>query len=557
MSFAMDRNRWTLPTAAALLLAVGCGGNEPADDAAASEAIRNLVVQVGEDSVVTLASGDTVRLSAATLEFYAGRDHRNAWSGRRGLTEQGTALHETLGRTEEDGLPPSRYRHDVAAGLYAALMTADRAARLPDSLAVGYRGALDVLLTEGMVRYGGDLVTGTLDPSEAGIDWRIERESARHSAVLENLVAGVHPQELVARLRPAIPYYERMRTALSSFHAAAERGGWPQVPGGETLREGERNPAVAVLRQRLILGTDPREAELARAGAQDPTLFDVQLKEAVQHFQHRHSIDADGAVGGGTLKELNHTVEERIAEMKLNLDRWRWLPNELGERFVMVNIAGFELEVVDQGRAIESMSVVVGRLERQTPVFADSIQFVVVNPYWNVPNGIFEKDVRPKMQQDPGYLTRNNMELVNGRVRQKPGPKNALGRYKFLFPNEFDVYLHDSPERHLFSRTSRDFSSGCIRLERPEDFARLLLDMQSDAGSSQLNSLLTHWNERWIRLDRTLPVYLLYFTAWVEEDGTVRFHHDVYHRDEKLAPQVEDLLEGGGEQSRVAVGSGG
>jgi L,D-transpeptidase YcbB len=535
-----------------MLLAAGCGGNDPADDAEGGDAIRDLTHLVADDSVITLASGDTVRLSAATLEFYAGREHRNAWSGRRGLTEQGSAIYETLGRTEEDGLPPTRYRHDVAAQLYAALNTDDRHARLPDSLAVRYRGALDVLLTEGFVRYSSDLVTGTLDPSEAGIDWRIERESARHAAVLENLVAGRDPREIAEQLRPAIQYYERMRTALATFRAAAEQGGWPQVPQGETLREGERNSAVAVLRQRLILGTDAREAQLARAGESDPTHFDAQLKEAVQHFQMRHSIDADGAVGGGTLKELNHTVEERISEMKLNLDRWRWLPNELGDRFVLVNIAGFELEVVDEGRAIESMNVVVGRLDRQTPVFADSIQFVVVNPYWNVPDGIFRRDVQPKMQRDPTYLASNNMELVNGRVRQRPGPTNALGRYKFLFPNEFDVYLHDSPDRHLFSRTSRDFSSGCIRLERPEDFARLLLDMQSDAGNAQLDTHLTHWSERWIRLDRKLPVYLLYFTAWVEENGTVRFHHDVYHRDEKLAPQVEERLEGGVQQDRVA-----
>jgi L,D-transpeptidase YcbB len=251
-------------------------------------------------------------------------------------------------------------------------------------------------------------------------------------------------------------------------------------------------------------------------------------------------------------------VEERIAEMKLNLDRWRWLPNDLGERFVLVNIAGFELEVVDGGRAVQTMNVVVGKLDRQTPVFADSIQYVVVNPYWNVPDGIFRMDVRPAMERDPTYLARNNMEMVNGRVRQRPGPKNALGRYKFIFPNEYNVYLHDSPQGHLFSRTSRDFSSGCIRVERPEEFARLLLDMQTDRGAGQIDAMLTNWNERWIKLDRPLPVYLLYFTAWVEEDGTVRFHHDVYGRDGQLEEQVEERLEGGaGTRGRVAATSAG
>jgi L,D-transpeptidase YcbB len=439
------------------------------------------------------------------------------------------------------------------ARLLAAVETEDREARLPDSVAVRYLADVDLLLTEGFNRYAWDLVTGTLDPADAGIDWRIASEVPHEDVVLNNVLTGRDPLEIVAYLRPSIPYYERMRGALAQYRQAAERGGWPQVPDGATLKEGERNDAVAVLRQRFLAGADVREAELAQAGAADPTRFDAELRQAVERFQKRHAIEPDGAVGAATLRELNHTVEERIAEMKLNLDRWRWLPNDLGERFVMVNIAGFELEVVDNGRAVETMNVVVGRLDRQTPVFADSMQFVVVNPYWNVPNGIFEKDVRPKMERDPTYLVRNNMEMVNGRVRQKPGPRNSLGRYKFLFPNEFDVYLHDTPDGHLFSRTQRDFSSGCIRLERPEDFARLMLDMLTDRGSSQLDPLLTNWSERWIKLDRTMPVYLLYFTAWVEEDGTVRFHHDVYGRDEQLAPQREERLEGSPEVQRTAT----
>jgi L,D-transpeptidase YcbB len=548
---ASTRNGW-IRTAVAALLAAGCGSGEPAVQP--GELLRLTLGGIDGDSVATLATGDTIRLSAQTLEFYAGREHEPAWVNARQLQEQGRALHEAIGRAEEDGLSPVQYRHDVAGALLAAVETKEKDRRLADSVAVRYLADLDVLLTEGFNRYARDLVTGTLDPAEAGLDWRIASEVAYEHVVLKNLVEGREPAEIVAHLRPSIPYYERMRAALARYRAAAAAGGWPQVPEGVTLKEGERNAAVAVLRERFALGPDPREASLAAAGAADPTLFDAGLRQAVEHFQRRHSIEADGAVGAGTLKELNHTVEDRIAEMKLNLDRWRWLPNELGDRFVMVNVAGFELEVVDNGRTIEAMNVVVGKLDRQTPIFADSIQHVVVNPYWNVPDGIYRKDVLPAMQRDPMYLVRNNMEFVNGRVRQKPGPKNSLGRYKFLFPNEFDVYLHDTPQGHLFSRTSRDFSSGCIRLERPEDFARLLLDMQTDRGSSQLDAMLTSWSERWIKLDRPLPVYLLYFTAWVEEDGTVRFHHDVYGRDGKLEPQVEEKLEGGERGGRVAAG---
>jgi L,D-transpeptidase YcbB len=543
------RNRAATPLRAGLVLAAlglaACGPGEP--ETLPGDAIREALSAATADTagqLVTLTDGDTLRVSEKTVEFYAARDYQAAWAGQRKLLDRGRALHEAIGRAEEDGLSPERYRHDVASRLIAALEPRRRADRLPDSVAVRYLADLDVLLTEGFNRYSWDLVTGTLDPKDAGIDWRIATEVPDEHVVLNNVLQGRDPAEVVAFLRPSIPYYERMRGALAQYRAAMEAGGWPRVPEGATLKEGERSDAVAALRQRFIRGMDRREAELAAAGAHDATVFDAQLKEAVQHFQARHSIEADGAVGAGTLEELNHTVEERIAEMKLNLDRWRWLPNDLGERFIMVNIAGFEMEVVDGGRAVQSMNVVVGKLDRQTPVFADSMQFVVVNPYWNVPNGIFEKDVRPAMQRDPAYLTKNNMEVVDGRVRQRPGPRNALGRYKFLFPNEFDVYLHDTPQGHLFSRSRRDFSSGCIRLERPEEFARLLLDMQTEQGSGQLDAMLTNWNERWIRLDRPLPVYLLYFTAWVEEDGTVRFHHDVYGRDRQLEPQVEERLQG-------------
>jgi L,D-transpeptidase YcbB len=544
--------RYMAGAAAAAVLMTACGAGDP--DVLPGEVLQLSLAALPEDSVLELATGDTVRISASTAAFYAERGHAAAWVGPRDLLDRGRALHEAVGRAADDGLDPARYGHDVASQMLAALEVRDRRERLPDSLAARYLAEVDVLLTEGMGRYAQDLVTGTLDPTEAGIEWRIRTEVPYVDVVLRNLVNGSDPHEVVAHLRPSIPHYERMRSALAQYRAAAEAGGWPEVPSGETLKEGERSPAAALLRQRFMRGADRHEAELAGAGADDPTFFDASLAEAVERFQRRHSIEADGAVGGQTLKELNHTVEDRIAEMKLNLDRWRWLPNDLGERFVLVNIAGFELEVVDGGRAVQTMNVVVGKLDRQTPVFADSIQYVVVNPYWNVPDGIFRMDVRPAMDRDPMYLARNNMEMVNGRVRQRPGPNNALGRYKFIFPNEFNVYLHDSPQGHLFSRTSRDFSSGCIRLERPDEFARLLLDMQTERGAGQLDALLTNWNERWIKLDRPLPVYLLYFTAWVEEDGTVRFHHDVYGRDDKLEEQVEERLEGGAApRARVAA----
>jgi L,D-transpeptidase YcbB len=490
--------------------------------------------------VVHLSTGDTLHVSDATLAFYRGREWRAAWIGAKRPLGQGNSVHEALGRAWEDGLPPARYRHDLATEALARL-AAKGESKLSDSLAIRHLADIDVLLTEGFLRLARDLVAGMLDPAEAGLDYRIAREAAPDGAALDQLLAGVDPRRLIAELRPSIPQYERMRTALLDLHEAEARGGWQPIGTGTTLEEGVRGESVAQLRQRLVAGIDAEEARLARSGAADPSLFDGDLKRAVQHFQERHAIAPDGVAGAATVRELNHTVEDWIAELRLNLDRWRWLPNELGERYVLVNIAGFEMEVVERGHVIESMNVVVGKESTATPVFSDSIRHVVVNPYWNVPDGIMARTIAPAMARDPNYLAKHDMEVVDGRVRQRPGPMNSLGRYKFIFPNEHDVYLHDTPDGHLFSRTERAFSSGCVRIERPRDFARLLLRLQSDRDPDSLDGIFASGKEQWIKLDRPLPVYLLYFTAWVQEDGSVRFHHDVYGRSAALDSQAEEL----------------
>jgi L,D-transpeptidase YcbB len=524
---------------AAGLLTVACGGRAERE-ALRDGAIREMLVSAEADPVVHLSTGDTLHVSDATLAFYRGREWRAAWIGAKRPLGQGNSVHEALGRAWEDGLPPARYRHDLATEALARL-AAKGESKLSDSLAIRHLADIDVLLTEGFLRLARDLVAGMLDPAEAGLDYRIAREAAPDGAALDQLLAGVDPRRLIAELRPSIPQYERMRTALLDLHEAEARGGWQPIGTGTALEEGVRGESVAQLRQRLVAGIDAEEARLARSGAADPSLFDGDLKRAVQHFQERHAIAPDGVAGAATVRELNHTVEDWIAELRLNLDRWRWLPNELGERYVLVNIAGFEMEVVERGHVIESMNVVVGKESTATPVFSDSIRHVVVNPYWNVPDGIMARTIAPAMARDPNYLAKHDMEVVDGRVRQRPGPMNSLGRYKFIFPNEHDVYLHDTPDGHLFSRTERAFSSGCVRIERPRDFARLLLRLQSDRDPDSLDGIFASGKEQWIKLDRPLPVYLLYFTAWVQEDGSVRFHHDVYGRSAALDSQAEEL----------------
>lgn len=518
----------------------GCVQDEQKKEVLPTRQVRTWLRTLSADKVVNLASGDTIHISPATIEFYKRRRWQAAWAGPDELLERGWKIHDAISRSHEDGLPREKYGFEVAQKLLAKVQAGST---LPDSVKDQYLASVDLVLTEGFNRFADDLVAGTLDPKEAGLDWRIPRGRVQHERVLQAVIRGTAPSQLVATMRPSIPYYERTRAALVEYYEAAARGGWVKIPEGSSLKPGANNNAVALLRTRLIAGLDQTEASLAQKGAGDPLRYDADLKLAVSHFQERHGIEPDGSVGATTLRELNHSVEERIDEIKLNLDRWRWLPDNLGERFLIVNIAGFELEVVDKGRVVESMNVVVGQANWKTPVFADTMENIVVNPYWNVPPSIYKEEILPGIAADPNYLERKNFERTkDGGVRQRPGPGNALGKYKFVFPNQDNIYLHDTPAHSLFSRARRDFSHGCIRLERPQALAQLLVRMQTSKTPDQLAAMAATTNEQWIKLERKLPVYLLYFTVWAEEDGGVRFHHDVYGRDEQLQEQQAEKL---------------
>jgi murein L,D-transpeptidase YcbB/YkuD len=536
-------NRFELRLAGALLIAgalAGCrdGGNDGRDVTAALSRV------LSTEGALTLTLGDTVRISDGVRDFYRARGQQAVWLNGDELSDQGTEVYRALAESGTDGLPPELYRFPAAQSILGRFANADTA---DQELADGERrqllAELDLLLSEGMARYAQDLAQGTLDPKESGLDWQIPRETAPQESVLESIATGRPVAEVVTTLRPRSPQYARFMQAMERYRQAAKRGGWAQLPRGLDVAPGETAPGVVLLRQRFLLGPDQREAQLARAGEARPDHFDEQLVEAVKHFQARHSIDADGRLGATTLRELNHTIEERITELQLTMDRWRWLPHDMGESFLMVNVAGFEMEVVQGGQVVERMDVVVGQQNWKTPIFADTMEYLVVNPYWNVPPSILEDEIVPALDRDPNYLARNDMERTSdGGVRQRPGPKNALGRFKFMFPNHDNIYLHDTPADHLFARSRRDFSHGCIRLERPRDLAELLMRTATKRSPAELDGLLENFDEQWIKLDQKLPVYILYFTAWVEEDGTVRFHHDVYGRDEQLEQQAEQKL---------------
>ncbi|MBU2618786.1 MAG: L,D-transpeptidase family protein [Proteobacteria bacterium] len=342
-----------------------------------------------------------------------------------------------------------------------------------------------------------------------------------------------------------------LEKALAQYHQLAAQGGWPQVPAGPTLHEGDMDVRTPLLRQRLVASGDLTAPTVEGSFF----LFDTTLREAVQRFQARHGLIADGLVGAKTLTELNVPLSERIRQLTASLERCQPLPSLLEPRHILINIADFTLKLYEDGELRLSMPVIVGKTYRQTPVFNGRISSLVLNPAWEVPHSIATKDLLPKIKKNPGYLRTSDIRVFRGwnpgtevdsagvdwaslspsrfpyRLRQEPGPDNALGRVKFLFPNPYDVYLHDTPSRELFQKDDRTFSSGCIRLARPLELAVHLLQGTPLGSMEALTAAIAGEKTRTIPLPSPIAIYMAYMTAWVDRDGTVQFRRDIYNRD--------------------------
>ena len=500
----------------------------------------------GASAPVLAVQTDTVHFGEQGRSFYAQRGYRPAWTDRKGFLPRGEVLLRALRGARADGIDPRRY-HAHAVEVLLTRAQREHAQGLP----VGdVLGNVDMVLTEAFVRYANDLVGGTLDPDSSGVSWLIPRSDATDAALLERLLERDDLEQALDELRPSVPFYHHLRRALPRYETVVAAGGWLPVSAGERLEQGVRSPRVLEVRRRLVAEGDPVESALV-ADAPDPDLFDASLARAVEHFQERHGIDADGAVGAETVEAMNVAAEDRLLAVLLNLDRWRWLPRQLGQRYLLVNVAGFEMAVMEASEPVLRMNVVVGKEGWNTPVFQDTLEHIVVNPFWNVPPSIIKRDLIPAMQRDPGYLARNGFEIVRGgggdsyqglAIRQRPGRNNSLGEVKFLFPNAMNVYLHDTPAKHLFKKSRRAFSSGCIRVEKPRELAEYLLRTATSQPPGTYERLRATGREQWVALNEKIPVYILYFTAWADPQGSVAFYSDVYRRDRALDEMARGLL---------------
>ncbi len=516
--------------------------------------VRQILHARSDAAVESLSIGtddETTLLAPAGLrEFYTRRVFEPAWSSDHGLLPQADSLLLALSRADREGLRPWDYglaAAELALNEIHREQLAKRALR-PERVA-----DLDLLLTSAFLAYGEHLLGGRVDPGEIDPEWQGTRRTMDLGAVLETALAANRIQRSLSQLLPVTPGYARLKSALVAYRHLAAQGGWPSIPAGPKLQCGDRDERVPALRARLLYTAELPDTA---AGAE---LFDSTLAASICAFQARHGLAPDGVVGPLTLAALNASAPERVRQIELNMERLRWLPSDLGERYVFVNVADFRLEVIERGQVVLGMRAVVGRDYRRTPVFSDRMTYLVLNPSWHVPRTIALEDMVPQMRKDPEYLAKHHIRMLRGsgqevreidpgtidwaavdpdhfpyHLRQDPGPANLLGRIKFVFPNRFDVYLHDTPSRSLFARSERTFSSGCIRIEKPLELADYLLRGDPQWTPERLRAALDKKTEQTVVLSRSIPVHVVYWTAWVADDGSVQFRSDVYGRDRVL-----------------------
>lgn len=389
----------------------------------------------------------------------------------------------------------------------------------------------DVLLSAAFTAFGEQLLTGQQKPASFGQAWHIDPLEEQVDSALARTLREDDLGAGLARMRPQDPGYDSLRLQLGVLRQALASGSWTRITAGRALGRGdEDSPRVAALRSRL------RAEGYLPDSASESGPYDRVLAAAVSDFQTHHNLAATGTLNKETVDALNVPVEYRLAQIAANMERYRWMPRSLGSRYILVNVPQFELTAFDSGQKALEMKVIVGKdyEDKATPVFSDSMEFVIFRPYWNVTPTIAAKEIFPK---GPEFLAANDMEVYNdhGReaVRQRPGPKNALGYVKFMFPNDFNIYLHDTPNHELFKKDVRAFSHGCIRLEKPAELAQWVLGWSPEKVDAAMHGTDNHE----VDLPSKIPVYIVYFTTYVD-GGQIFYGNDLYDRDSKLVQQL-------------------
>jgi murein L,D-transpeptidase YcbB/YkuD len=490
------------------------------------------------------------RMDPTLVRLYHERDMQPCWVTVDGPNGKAQVLRSVLAAAATQGLDPADYGTDQIAGIW-------------DRKDVEGLARLELLLTVEYVAYVSDLVVGRRQPRD--FDQELFPTACAceldQAALFTEAVAATDLGAFLEAQAPPFPQYQGLRDKLAEFRGLAARGGWPSVPAGRSLKPGASDPRVAAVRKRLTA-----TGEWIDDGSGDSFDYDDALVAAVENFQRHQGLETDGIIGPATLAAMNVPVEARIRQLIINMESWRWVGRDHGDWWLEVNIPSFSLSAVRNGRVDLSMPVIVGDEYHMTPVFSDRLRYVQFNPSWDVPLSIAQKEILPKLQKDPSYLGKERIRLfapgndggkeidaagidwssvtpddmAHYSLKQDPGPANSLGRLAFIFPNPYDVYLHDTPALELFSQQKRAFSHGCIRVARARELAAYVLG-GPDKGwtEDRIQGLIEEGTGRVVHLESSLPIYILYNTAAVDiETHDLYFSSDVYGRDALLEKAI-------------------
>ncbi|RYU81307.1 L,D-transpeptidase family protein [Hymenobacter persicinus] len=498
-------------------------------------------------------------------KFYRERGFRLGWFRNHEVLPQAKTLLSVINKAADEGLDPKKYKVRDFDKLFADLEKVQDDSTKRNAL----EKEIDVALSGTYFNYASDFYRGRVNPREVkGIDWDVKRNKIKLHKALMTILKERESTYPYYEFEPLHEEYEGLKKALAEYRTIQRNGGWPVLPAGTKLKPGDSSPNVALLRQRLLgtsaasaTSTTPAQTVANGSAAPAPApKYDDELVNAVKEFQRDMGLKVDGIVSGETVQQLNVPVSDRVRQITVNMERWRWVPKRFEKDYLLVNIPDYKLHMIENGKEVFDMRVIVGKTLNATPVFSDKMEYVVLSPYWNVPWSIIEKELKPKLINNPSYLDHLDMEVVKGygkkavavdpgsidwssikqetfkyTVRRRPGPKNDLGEVKFIFPNSNDIYLHDTPHDELFSQTKRGFSHGCVRVAEPLKLAEYLLRNKPGWDMQTIQDTIAERHEKYVALKEKLPVYLVYFTAWVDESGHVNFRDDIYGHDKALA----------------------
>ncbi|PXX11857.1 murein L,D-transpeptidase YcbB/YkuD [Nitrosomonas ureae] len=509
--------------------------------------IHSIALFIDSKEIERQLSNSAIELNKAghsdLQRFYAARNYQPVWLSGESESPQLKIALAFIASAEAEGLNSQDYQLQQLAQL---LQHSDQSSSTATEL--------EIRTTHAVLKLATDLSRGRFSATATDPDWHIPRADFDAAAFLQTAIHAGHLKDSLQKLSPQTLNYQLLKRTLAHYQILLKNTPeWIRIPSSPSLRPGDTYPSIPLIRQRIAQAYTADglpEFNLIPSVSQ---LYDTELVAAIKAFQAQHGLNTDGIIGKNTINALNIPLEWKIRQLRINMERLRWLPRNLGQRHLLVNTAGFYLTAIENDEPVLNMRIIVGRDYRSTPSFNGTLSHMVLNPYWNVPASIARKDLLPKQQQDPTYFTTAGFKVypaqergaqaidpgmidwheLNKRfpyfLRQDPGSHNALGKIKFMFSNPFSIYLHDTPSKSLFKKDIRTFSSGCIRLEKPFELATFALNQPSlpEKFSADLESdktITTH-------LPKPLPIYLVYITAWADEHEKVYFYPDIYDRD--------------------------